>query len=82
VRQSGALEKGRNGQKASRLSGGAGEKACFRDGASNRLAWKLAGFRDKVKRRQTSGEFLGVPRFKTKPAAPVEMKGNRPEASP
>src|SRR5690554_1117097 len=47
--------------KAPSLSGGAGEKACFRYGASNRLAWKLAGFRDKVKRRQTSGEFLGVP---------------------
>ena len=47
--------------KAPSLSGGAGEKACFRDGASNRLAWKLAEFRDKVKRRQTSGEFLGVP---------------------
>src|SRR5690606_40611525 len=56
-----ALGKGRNGQKAPSLSGGAGEKACFRDGASNRLAWKLAEIRDKVKRRQTSGVFLGVP---------------------
>ena len=48
-------------KKTSSLSGGAGEKACFRDGASNRLAWKLAEICDKVKRRQTSGIFLGVP---------------------
>src|SRR5690606_33855744 len=70
----GALEKGRNGKKGPSLSGGAGEKARFRDGASNRLAGKLAEIREKVKRRQKSGEFLGVPRFKRKQSLPLPWK--------
>ena len=57
VRQSGALGKGRNYKKDPILSGGAGEKACFRDGASN----KMQGLPDKVKRRQTMGNFQAFP---------------------
>src|SRR5690554_6153653 len=55
------------------LSGGAGEKACFRDGASNRLAWKLAEFRDKVKRRQTSWEIKRSD-FKIKQSLPMSER--------
>src|SRR5690606_41550042 len=65
-----ALGKGRNGQKAPSLSGGAGEKACSRDGASNRRAWKVAEIGDKVKRRQTSGVFVGVPASQYNQACP------------
>ena len=57
----GALGKGRNGKKGPSLSGGAGEKARFRDGASNRLAGKLAEIREKVKRRQNPGNFWAFP---------------------
>src|SRR5690606_27248552 len=67
-------------KKTSSLSGGAGEKACFRDGASNRLAGKLGGISDKVKWRQTSGGIFnrsrpGSQRIIKPVIAPMEMKG-------